>query len=237
VIGAAKRKIQYQQHDGNQENITVMVTICADSDSIAPTIIYKGKVFLTNWHQDNTLDTSIAHSLKGWTDGVVGSLWLEDFNEKTHNKANGRTHLLIVDSHNSHYTKEFLDYAWQHDIHILCYPAHSTHVYQGLDVVIFSPLKHCWTEEHVHFESSTRLCITKSNFITVYGRAHQKVLTPELICTAFKKTRVWPFNPNVVMEEMMALSLETSSQGHIPLPQPSNVHTIASLMHQYQKYD
>ncbi|KIK93752.1 hypothetical protein PAXRUDRAFT_39500, partial [Paxillus rubicundulus Ve08.2h10] len=236
VIGAAKWKIQYQQHDGNRENITVMVTICADGDSIAPTIIYKGKGFLTNWHQDNTLDASIAHSPKGWTDGVVGSLWLEDFDEKTRNKANGRTCLLIVDGHNSHYTKEFLDYARQHNIHVLCYPAHSTHIYQGLDVVIFSPLKRCWTEERDHFESSTRLRITKSNFITVYGRAHQKVLTPELIRTAFEKTGVWPFNPNVVTREMMAPSLETSSQGHIPLPQPSPVRAVASLMRQYHKF-
>ncbi|KAF8834320.1 hypothetical protein BDN67DRAFT_915183, partial [Paxillus ammoniavirescens] len=91
-IGAAKRNIQHQQRDGNRETTTVMVTICADGQSIAPTVIYKGKVFSTNWHQDNDLCASykIGHSPKGWTDGVVGSLWLEDFDAKTHVKANGR---------------------------------------------------------------------------------------------------------------------------------------------------
>ncbi|KIK77965.1 hypothetical protein PAXRUDRAFT_80268, partial [Paxillus rubicundulus Ve08.2h10] len=105
---------------------------------------------------------------------------------------NGRACLLLVDGHNSHYTKDFLDYAWDHNIHVLCYPAHSTHVYQGLDVVVFSPLKCSWTEECDHFENSKCLQITKQNFISVYGRAHCKVLTPELICTAFKKMGVWP---------------------------------------------
>jgi len=58
VIGPAKKKIQHQQESGNRENITVMVSICADGDSIAPLIIYKGQSFSTNWHQDNTLKAS-----------------------------------------------------------------------------------------------------------------------------------------------------------------------------------
>lgn len=58
VFGPAGRSNQYQQRDGNRENITVMVTICADGDEIPPTVIYKGKSFSTNWHQDNTLNAS-----------------------------------------------------------------------------------------------------------------------------------------------------------------------------------
>ena len=58
VIGSAKQKIQHQQQDGNHENITVMVTICADRETIPPLVIYKGQTFSTNWHQDNILDAS-----------------------------------------------------------------------------------------------------------------------------------------------------------------------------------
>ncbi|KIK94276.1 hypothetical protein PAXRUDRAFT_46778, partial [Paxillus rubicundulus Ve08.2h10] len=205
--------------------------------SITLTVIYKGKAFSTNWHQDNDLCASIAHPPKGWTDGVVGSLWLEDFDAKTHVKTNGHACLLIIDGHNSHYTQEFLDYAQDHNIHVLCYPAHSTHVYQGLNVVVFSPLKHCWTEERDQFESESWLCIMKLNFIMIYAKAHQKVLTHNLIQTAFMKTGVWPFNPSDVIKEMMAASLETSSQGHLPLLQPSPVHAVTSLLHQHQMID
>ncbi|KIK78610.1 hypothetical protein PAXRUDRAFT_772479 [Paxillus rubicundulus Ve08.2h10] len=146
-----------------------MVTICADGDTIAPTVIYKGQAFSTNWHQDNSLEASVAHSKKGWTDGVIRRLWIEDFDKKTCMKTNGHARLLLVDGHNSHYTKDFLDYAWDHNIHVLCYPAHSTHIYQGLNVVVFSLLKHSWTKECDHFENSKRLWITKQNFISVYG--------------------------------------------------------------------
>ena len=75
----------------------------------------------------------------------------------------------------------FLEYARDHRIHVLCYPAHATHVYQGLDVVIFSPLKVAWTEARDAFERDTRQKVTKENFLAVYGAAHVKALTPENI--------------------------------------------------------
>lgn len=174
--------------------------------------------------------SSVAHSDKGWTDGIIGALWIADFDQKTNEKANGRSRLLLVDGHNSHYTKDFLDYAHEHDIHVLCYPAHTTHIYQGLDVVVFGPLKQQWSEEQDWFKSLTGQRITKQSFVSIYEKAHLKVLTPELIRTAFKKTGVWPFNPNLVTKEMMAPSLATSSRGCLPLPQSSPVRAVTSLL-------
>jgi len=53
VIGAAGKRIQHQQKTGNRENITVMVTICADGTSIPPAVIFKGSKYLIKWKQDN----------------------------------------------------------------------------------------------------------------------------------------------------------------------------------------
>lgn len=58
VIGPAKQKTQHLQQDGNRENITIIVTICADGTDIPPTVIYKGKSFSTSWHNENTLGAS-----------------------------------------------------------------------------------------------------------------------------------------------------------------------------------
>ena len=58
VIGFAKKQLQHQQRDGNHENITILVTICADGEKIPPAIIYKGKSFKTSWHQGNSLRAS-----------------------------------------------------------------------------------------------------------------------------------------------------------------------------------
>ena len=114
IFGPSQKKTQHQQQDGNRENITVMVMICANGESISPLAIYKGQAFSTNWHQDNELKAryvnrswwwcedsplickSVTHSHKGWTDGVIGRLWIQDFNEKTQAKANGRACVLLV---------------------------------------------------------------------------------------------------------------------------------------------
>ena len=76
------------------------------------------------------------------------------FDNKTKEKVNGRTRYLLVDGHNSHYTVGFLLYACEHNIEILCHPSHRTHIYQGLDVIVFSQLKKCWQEEKSNFHLS-----------------------------------------------------------------------------------
>ena len=108
---------------------------------------------------------------KGWTNGEIGHAWIEDFDKKTRAKAWGQVRVLIVDSHNSHYTVEFLNYACDNNIAVLCYPSHTTHVYQGLDVVIFSILKKCWSEERDAHEQATGEPVSKSNFLAIYSKA------------------------------------------------------------------
>ena len=77
--------------------------------------------------------------------------------------------LLLVDGHSSHYTLGFLEYARDNIVVVLCYPSHSTHIYQGLDVVIFSVLKRAWSDKRDWFEAQGP-AVTKLNFMAVYAR-------------------------------------------------------------------
>ena len=58
VMGARQAAPQYQQWDGNRENITVLVTICADGTTPPPAAIFKGRSFQTKWKQDNPADAA-----------------------------------------------------------------------------------------------------------------------------------------------------------------------------------
>jgi len=90
----------------------------------------------------------IGYQRKGWTDGEIGAEWIKIFDEQTaHKVKDGEYWLLLMDGHNSHYTIDFLLYARTHNILVLCYSSHTTHVYQGLDVVVFSVLKKFINEE------------------------------------------------------------------------------------------
>jgi hypothetical protein len=55
VFGKKSAKIQHQMRSGSKENVTVIVTICADGSYIPPAVIYKGKGYLPNWEQENPL--------------------------------------------------------------------------------------------------------------------------------------------------------------------------------------
>lgn len=135
-----------------------------------------------------------------------------------------------MDGHNSHYTRGFLQYARKNRIHILCYPAHTTHVYQGLDVVVFAVLKRSWSEERDKWEREKGEGVTKANFITIYGRAHLRALTPDLIRTAFRKTGVWPFDCDVVPSNMLAPSKETSTKSYLPIAPSTPVKILANAL-------
>ena len=53
VVGARGTKIQHQQGSANRENVTALVTICADGTSVMPMIIFKGKNFMEKWNNNN----------------------------------------------------------------------------------------------------------------------------------------------------------------------------------------
>jgi hypothetical protein len=151
---------------------------------------------------------------------------VKDFDAQTKEKAAGRTHVLLLDGHCSHYTPALLEYARSNKIVILGYPPHCTHVLQGLDVVCFAKMKTEFWREIQTYENLHLANVTKASFAGVFGRAFLRAFTPDTVKAAFAATGVYPFNPNAIKEKQMAPSLPTSTKGTFPLPQPSPVHAI-----------
>ena len=173
--------------------------------------------------------TRMGYQKKGYTSGEIATAWIEDWDKLTKAKANGRHRLLVVDGHSSHFTMGFLQYARNNKIIILCYPSHSTHVYQGLDVVIFNVLKRAWSNEGDKFEKSGP-AVSKVNFLGVYTKAHVRAFTKENILSAFRKTGMVPFNPDVITDAMMGPSLETSISTRLPLNLASPIQEVVDLL-------
>ena len=105
-------------------------------------------------------------------------------------------------------------------------------------MVIFSPLKKLIGKERDKWLRENGAAMDKNSFLTVYGKAHVCALTPENIKAAFKKTGVWPFNPNVVTAEMLAPSKDTSCEAHVPLP-PDNpaIDVLVTMLRKLAKID
>src|SRR5882762_1569311 len=155
---------------------------------------------------------------------------IKDFDAKTKEKACGRTRILLMDGHSSHYTLELLAYARANNIVILGYPPHCTHVLQGLDVVCFTRMKNEFHYEIQKFEDLHKSKVTKANFVGVFGCAYLRSFTEDTIKAAFSATGVYPFNPDAISENQTKPSLPTSTKGSFPLLQPSPVRAIIKTM-------
>ena len=90
-------------------------------------------------------------------------------------------------------------------------------------------MKRRWVEEKTKWEEDGGE-VTKESFLKIYGEAHIKTLTPELVRKAFEKTGVFPFNPDIIPLEMMAPSKETSLEGPLPLAPPTPVRIAAASL-------
>ncbi len=113
----------------------------------------------------------------------------------------------------------FIEYAIVKNIIILCYPPHCTHVLQGLDVIAFPAFKKIWTQWCDQWVTDNPFAsFGKTAWVSVWTAAFSEVMTESTIKASFQKTGVVPFDPSVITTKMMALSIQHSSHGELPLP-------------------
>lgn len=108
--------------------------------------------------------------------------------------------MLLIDGQSSHTTYEFLKFCLGNRIIPFCPPSHTTHNLQPLDVEVFSPYQHYYSEA---VDAETRLShgalsIGKYNFWTILQRARTRALTSSTIQPSWAKSGLVPFNPRVV---------------------------------------
>jgi len=238
------QKTAYQVENGNRELVTIIETVCADGTTIPPSVIFQGKKRNLEWGRNNpanaryVIDTymntqtdsgySISHSPNGWTDQELGSAWLErnfDRFTKARMTSNGYR-LLILDGHNSHCTYKFCKYASDNNIIVICLPPHTTHALQPCDVGVFGPLAKEW-KIIVTALNHQMVPVTKGNLLEHYHKARVKAFKPSTLISAFRKTGIWPLDPNALPPSAYAPALNTTTQSAQPIPAPAHPFTIS----------
>jgi hypothetical protein len=92
------------------------------------------------------------------------------------------------------------------DIKLIAYPAHCTHILQGLDVVCFAKLKKELADEIQVWNDSHQRGIQKQDFAGVFGRAYLRAFTPELVKWAWEAVGICPYNPDIIPLDKLAPS-------------------------------
>lgn len=97
---------------------------------------------MLRWFDDLPKHWAINHSPNGWTSDEIGVDWPQKhFIPHTTNQTKGKYRLLVLDGHNSHLTPQFDQICAQNNIVPICMPAHTSHLFQPLDVGCFAVLK------------------------------------------------------------------------------------------------
>jgi len=209
VICRCGRRNPQVTHNGKPELVTVIETISACGNLLAPLIINKSAGHYLGWYQnltDKERDYQFTYFPKGCTDNQLALKWLIDlFEPQSAIVAGiGASRLLIFDGHGSHITFEFVEFCLDHNIFLLCLPTHSTHLLQPLDVGHFSPYQH-----YYGLAVDTYMCsgqnsegIKKAVFIPFLTEARANTMKKTSIQQAFMATGIWPLNPRRVIGKL-----------------------------------
>lgn len=239
VVCRARRRNPHVTQDGSREMLTVLDGVSALGHCLPPFVIYKGKGHYMGWHLDtDDPKAKFAYSPNGWTDDELGFRWLSEHFEP--HTVSSRPRLLILNGHGSHINWKFCQFALIHNIHIMCLPAHFTHLLQPLVVGVFGPLQHYYGKAADDHMRDTRTGIKKGTFWRFYRDARRQTFIPKTIQSAFRTTGVWPFNPNKVPNKVFSVTrVEQPDMPHAIFQTPRNRHqlrkqTAAAIKFAYQ---
>lgn len=158
----------------------------------------EAKFLQDSWFEDFKADDEafFATSANGWSNDALG------FFRRTKQKAGNKRRLLIIDGHFSHVNMRFIEKCDELRILSLILLPRSTHRWQPLDVSLFSLLAIYHTEElnQFFFNKLGMTYISKRAFWSIFRPAWHKAFSKKNIQFAFKKTELFFFNPQLVLD-------------------------------------
>ena len=103
--------------------------------------------------------------------------------------------VLFLDGHQSHTTLGLVEEAQDKGIVLYTFPPHTTHLLQPLDVGVFGPLKHVWSQILKEFKLETLAAkVDKHAFPSLVAKMWPRVLLPEHLIGGFRGAGLHPLS-------------------------------------------
>ena len=115
-------------------------------------------------------------------------------------------YLLIFDGHESHISYNLLRTAIDNTIHILCLPAHCSHLLQPLDVSVFRAAKVAWKKilkDHYRQTRLKKASVRKEVLPSLIAKLYDSAFKQEQVMSGFQKCGIFPFSRTVIPKEKM----------------------------------
>ncbi|KJZ69918.1 hypothetical protein HIM_10703 [Hirsutella minnesotensis 3608] len=224
LIVTKRKRSHYFSIPENRESATLIEAISAGGRYTPAFILLAGQNHMAHWYHQQELEreTVIRPTPTGYTNDEISLEWIQHFDKHTEICRRGWKRLLILDGHGSHHTKEFIEYCDRHDIIPFGLPPNLTHLLQPLDVVVFQPLKHYHAKALDLMVRDGLTNITKIEFLSCIQDVRKKAFKESTIRSAFKKTGIWPFYPQPVLDCVRSRMAASKTPTPPPPPGPES---------------
>ncbi|KID59616.1 transposase, partial [Metarhizium hybridum] len=216
VVGSSERRSVQKKTPGSRVWTSFIECVSATGRALPPLVIFKGKSVQQQWFPHDLSyfkDWQFTATKNGWTSDQTAVEWLKKiFIPRTQPSDPSERRLLVLDGHGSHESVDFMYLCYQHKIHLLYLPPHTSHVLQPLDLSVFSPLKHFYRKEVGSLSLLTDSSpIGKQNFLLCYQKAREQALSSSNIKGGWKASGLWPVS--IAKPLLSRLLLENNNKG------------------------
>jgi hypothetical protein len=211
-----------------RELITVIECISGDFRVLPPLVIWPASTHRANWVIYPTPGWHYGISKTGYTDTGINLYWIKTvFNPATKARAAGLPRLLISDGFGTHESADLQRFCYEENIRLARLPSHTSHKLQPCDVGPFGPLKIYYREEVERMYRAGIKMIGKPHFTQLYDRARKRAFTERNIRSGYRKTGLYPYDPNVVLDTIDCPS-SVGERQEVETIQPIQQHPIIS---------
>ncbi|EED14752.1 conserved hypothetical protein [Talaromyces stipitatus ATCC 10500] len=186
----------------SRESITVVEAINAEGKIIPPLLIPKGENHMEEWYRHIQDDEwLIAPAKNGFITDEIAFEWLQHFQHYSKPDWSSEWRLLLMDSHATHLTIQFVQYCEIYHIRPFRFP-HSMHFLQPLDGMPFQQYK------HVHGRVVNKVArlggfdFNKNDFFEELRDIRIKTFTTRTIRHGWKERGIWPYDPKFILDKM-----------------------------------
>ncbi|CAL8467190.1 g6726 [Coccomyxa elongata] len=167
-------------------------------------------------------NTAMICQESGYMTRDIFELWMQTiFLPETEDlRADGKGVLLFLDNFGVHLDLDVLDLAADNRVHIIAFPAHTTHILQPLDIGIMQPIQTYYTKALSQWRISDSanilkivttslmlqiLALPQGHADMTHGAAQKSAwdmaISPSNIKSAFYKTGIYPLDPEKIADK------------------------------------
>lgn len=193
------------------QNVTVTICMSASGNFIPPLMIFPRVRMNPDFIDGAPPATIVVCHPSGWMQSHIFVQWLEHFIKHT-NPTESNPALLLLDGHATHVKNlDVIDLARKKNVIILCFPPHTTHRLQPLDVSFMGPLSTFYSQQLDYWLVNHPGRVVGLHQISkIFGEAYIKAANIRNACSGFKKTGIFPFDPEVFTEVDFAATETTN---------------------------